>query len=482
MTSSIEAKKPATMMTVRSPDESHTGLLMPAWLLLLFMRRASRFAVLLIGAPLLFLADVAGAAMPIQRWQHPSGAEVYFVESPSIPMVDVEMDFDGGSRRDPVPQVGLADATAGMMSSGVEAWQGKSSLDENSLSEAWIDLGAQFGADASAERFTVSLRSLTDPQLLWPSVDLAAHQLAAPSFDSKVWRRDRERIRASLREAEIRPGTHAQRAFGKAVYQDHPYARYLTEASLDAISPSSMRKFYETHLKACQAKVMMVGAIDRTSAERLADRLLQPLTGRPCDALPSVPEVKLLDAANDIRIPFEAAQAQILMGQPGMRRDDPDFLALYVGNYILGGGGFVSRLMTQVREQRGLTYGVYSYFAPGLHRGAFRIGLTTRPDQAEEALAVSRQVLERFVQEGPTEDELQSAKAFLVNGFALRFDSNRKLLGNVANIAWYGLPLDYLDTWVDRVNQLTTAQIKDAFQRLVRPDRMVTVVVGAKQP
>ena len=190
--------------------------------------------------------------------------------------------------------------------------------------------------------------------------------------------------------------------------------------------------------------------------------------------------VQPLTQAVNAQLPFNAAQAQVLIGQPGMARNDPDFFPLFVGNYILGGGGFVSRLTTEVREKRGLSYSVYSYFAPGLHAGAFQIGLTTRPDQAAQAVAVARDVVRQFVEQGPTDTELQAAKDFLINGFALRIDSNRKLLDNVANIAWNGLPLDYLDTWTAQVQRVGLADIRRAFNRVLQPERMVTVVVGAQ--
>jgi zinc protease len=150
-----------------------------------------------------------------------------------------------------------------------------------------------------------------------------------------------------------------------------------------------------------------------------------------------------------------------------------------VGNYILGGGGFVSRLTEEVREKRGLSYSVYSYFAPGLHAGAFTLGLQTRPDQAQQAVQVSREVVRRFVSEGPTADELKAAKDNLIGGFALRIDSNRKLLDNVSNIAWNNLALDYLDTWTQQVERVTLADIRAAFARKLQPEKMVTVVVGA---
>jgi zinc protease len=192
-----------------------------------------------------------------------------------------------------------------------------------------------------------------------------------------------------------------------------------------------------------------------------------------------VPEVAPLQAASEQRVAFASAQAHVLLGQPGYKRNDPDFLALTVGNHILGGGGFTSRLTEEVREKRGLTYSVYSYFAPGLHAGAFTIGLQTRPDQAQQALDLVRVVLAKFVTEGPTEKELQAAKDNLIGGFALRLDSNRKLLGNVANIAWNDLPLDYLDRWTERVNRLTVADVRAAFARKVQPDKLATVLLGA---
>jgi zinc protease len=436
------------------------------------------WGLLLLAA--LLLAVPARAAIPIERWTHASGARVYLVASPSIPMLDVQMDFDGGSRRDPAAQAGLASATAGLLSGGVRTLGDLPALDENQLSEAWLDLGAQFGAQVSSDRFSVSLRSLTEPDLLERAVALAARQLSAPAWPVRVWQRDRERMLAALKEAENRPGTIASRRFARAVYGDHPYGYQTDAASLNAIEVADMQAFFRRHVVACRAQVVLVGAIDRARATRIVDQLVLAVAPHGCAPLPDMPAVQPLAQAVDERIPFAAAQAQVLIGQPGVARDDPDFFPLFVGNYILGGGGFVSRLTTEVREKRGLSYSVYSYFSPGRHAGAFQIGLTTRPDQAAKAVDVARGVLRRFVEQGPTETEVRAAREFLVNGFALRIDSNRKLLDNVANIAWNGLPLDYLDTWTQRVEQVSAADIRRAFARVLQPDRMVTVVVGAQ--
>lgn len=440
---------------------------------------------LLVGAAAFFCFNIglraAHAAIPIEHWTQPSGAQVWFIESPGIPMLDVQIDFDAGSRRDPQAQAGLADATALMAGKGVAAFGGQPALDENQLGEAWADLGADFGASTGSDRMSFALRTLTDPRLLPQALALAARQLGQPSWPAAVWQRERERISAAIAESLTRPGTQAALAFAKAVYGDHPYGYQTTAETLGRIDVADMQAFYARYIQPCRAKVSVVGAVSRAQADALVAELLGRLPqAGTCPALPPVPEVQPLKAAQDIRIPFQSAQAHVLIGQPGYKRDDPAFFALLVGNHILGGGGFSSRLMNEVREQRGLTYGVYSSFSPGLNAGAFAISLQTRPDQADQALAVTRQVLDGFVAQGPTAAELKAAQDNLVGGFALRLDSNRKLLGNLANIAWNGLPLDYLEHWGERVGAVTLDDIRTAFQRVLQPERMVTVVVGAK--
>ncbi len=453
------------------------------------------------------LAGAAQAGIPIQHWTQPSGAGVWLVESPTVPMVDVRVDFDAGGRRDPADKTGLAGVSAAMMSKGIRAVgasaagpsQGArapsggsavreatsvgaydAALDENALGEAWADLGASFGGGDGGDRLSFSLRSLTYPDLLAKAVALAARQLAEPAYPEAVWTRERERMVAALREANTRPATVAVRAYNRAVFGDHPYARDTTEETLARISVADMQAWHARYLQPCRAKVSIVGAVTRAQADALVAQLLARLPVKACEPLPPVAEVQPLKQAAEIKIPFDSAQAHVYIGQPGFKRDDPDFFALTVGNYTLGGGGFVSRLTTEVREKRGLSYSVYSYFNPGLHAGSFTMGLQTRPDQAAQAVQVARDTLRRYVEQGPTEAELKAAKDNLIGGFALRIDNNRKLLDNVANIAAHGLPLDYLDTWTQQVAKVTVADIKAAFARKLQPERMVTVIVGGR--
>jgi zinc protease len=357
-------------------------------------------------------------------------------------------------------------------------------LDENALGEAWADLGAQFGAGASADRMSFSLRSLTEPELLDKAVALAAREIAEPSFPDAIWQRERQRLQAALKESATRPGTVAGRAYAQAVYGSHPYGYEMTEATLARISVADLLAAHAAGVVACRARISMVGAVTRAQADALAARLLSRLPPVPCASLPPLPviaEVAPLSAPLEKRIPFDSAQAHVLMGQPGYKRSDPDHFALLVGNYILGGGGFVSRLTAEVREKRGLVYGVSSSFSAGRHAGSFTVGFQTRPDQAAQALEVAREVVKEFVAKGPTEAELQAAKDNLIGGFALGLDSNRKLLANLAGIAWNDLPLDYLDTWTQQIGKVSVADIKAAFARKLQPSTMVTVILGTAQ-
>ncbi len=238
----------------------------------------------------------ARAAIPIQQWTLPNGAEVYLVESHGIPMVDVQIDVDAGARRDPSAKAGLASVTAGMAAKGVLASaanpaRGEAAapaLDENALSEAWADLGAAFSASAGTDRLSFNLRTLTYPDLLAKATALAARQMAAPAFPAEVWTRERQRIAASLEESNRRPATQAGRADARAVYGDHPYGLELTEATLQQITVADMQAVYSQAVRPCRAKVSLVGDVSRAQAQTLVSGLLAKLPqGSACAPLPA---------------------------------------------------------------------------------------------------------------------------------------------------------------------------------------------------
>lgn len=445
--------------------------------------------ILLVSGTLFGLSLPVRAALPIQHWVASSGARVYFVASPGIPMLDVNIDVDAGSRHDPAGKSGLAELTAGLLDAGALAKVGThkiaaplpaqrlAALNESQIADALADTGAQFSSSASADRSSIRLRTLSTPAIRDTALNIMARLLQEPAFPEPILAREKQRAVAALREAETKPEVMADHAFSQALYGPHPYGVTASVASVRAIKRVDLLRFYQSHYQASQATVTLIGAIDRKTAEEIAERLTQHLPKGGVSGT-ALPEVQAVAQAREIRLPHPALQAHVLMGQIGIARGDPDYFALLVGNHVLGGGGFVSRLTNEVREKRGLSYSVYSYFLPAAQPGLFQIGLQTQKAQVGQALAVVRKTVARFVEEGPNAAELQAAQDNLVNGFPLRIDNNRKLLDNIANIAWYGLPLDYLDTWTERVRAVTLEQVRAAFRKHVRPDALVTVVVG----
>jgi zinc protease len=351
-------------------------------------------------------------------------------------------------------------------------------MDETAISNRLADLGALLSGGADTDRAFVSLRTLSAADKRIPAFDILRAVLSSPQFPEDVLARERARTVLALKEALTRPESMASKAFWEAMYPGHPYGRNATPESVNALKLADVLAFYRGHYSAQRASVAIVGDLSRAQAEALAQQLTSALPAGlgPVTAL----ESPQLPVASEQRISHPAAQAHVLMGLPALRRGDPDFFPLMVGNYSLGGGGFVSRLMKEVREKRGFAYSVYSYFSPLAQPGPFQIGLQTKKAQADEALKVTREVLAAFLAEGPSETELQAARQNLVGSFPLRIDSNRKILDNVGVIGFYGLPLDYLDRYAENVGKVTAAEVRSAFVRHVKPEHMVTVVVGSE--
>jgi zinc protease len=244
------------------------------------------------------------------------------------------------------------------------------------------------------------------------------------------------------------------------------------------IERADLVQFHRTHYVAGNAVVSILGDVSRAEAEAIAIRLTEALPG---GAPPAPLAAVALPRRDLVKVAHHATQSHIRVGLPAMKRDaGPDYFALLVGNYTLGGGGFVSRLMKEVREKRGYAYSVYSYFSPRVLEGPFEIGLQTKREQAGDALKVVEDVLADFLAKGPTAEELAAAKKNLVDGQALRIDSNAKLLGYLSLIGFYGLPPDYLDQFPRKVAAVTRDDVKSAFNRYVKPEHLVTVIVAAE--
>lgn len=442
-------------------------------------RLLRRLAGAACGAAALLAGTVAHAAIPIESWTASTGAKVFFVPSPSIPMLDVNLDFDAGSRYDPPGKSGLATLTAALLDKGANAQDGQPARNEAQVADAFADTGADFGGAAGGDRGGIGLRTLTASPEREQSLRLAGQLIKAPSYPDAVVAREKQRLITAIREGDTRPGVIADKTLSKAIYPTHPYGVSATPESVGSITRDDLLKFWRDNYTARRAVITLIGAIDRKQAEQIAEDLTRGLPEGTTP--PRLPDVQMAIPASEKRIPHPAQQASVAIGAPAIARGDPDYFALLVGNYVLGGGGFSSRLTDQVREKRGLTYGVDSYFAPSRQPGPFSVTLQTKKENTNEALALVRQIVSQYVAQGPTDKELRAAKDNLVNGFPLRIDSNRKLLTNVANIGWYGLPLDYLDTWTAQINKVTREQVRAAFQRHVHPDAMATVIVGGPE-
>ena len=425
----------------------------------------------------------ACAAIPIQSWTTQNGTRVLFVENHAIPVIDISVEFDAGSRRDPADKSGLASVTNMILARGIAASgqkQSEPALAEAQILDAFADTAAQRGGSAGLDRAGVSLRTLSGQSESDAAILLLARVLAQPSFPADFLARDKARTIAALREDLTKPETIASSAFMQALYRSHPYAFQPTAESVESITRDDVLMFHRTHYVADRAVIAIVGAASRERAEAIARQLTLrlPLSEKSVPALPQFPDVPAA-AGREQRIAHPASQSHVLIGMPAVVRGDPDFFALTVGNYVLGGGGFVSRLMQEVREKRGLTYSVYSNFSPLLQPGPFQIGLQTKKAQTGEAIKVVRATVADFLRSGPTDAELKAAKDYLVQSFALRIDTNRKILEQVAAIGYYNLPLDYLDNWPGRISTVTKAEVISAFSRKIKAADLVTVVVGS---
>lgn len=420
---------------------------------------------------LVFFVSLSAAASPdIKQWTS-HGAKVLYVYAPELPMVDINVVFNAGAARD-AALPGTARMTIAMLD------EGAAGMNADQIASAFADVGAVYGVSSERDMAVVSLRSLTDDKALNSALKTFTTVLTHPEFPEASFQRIQQQTLRGLQAEQQSPGAIAARKFNASLYADHPYATMPVgdNESVVKITPADLKQFYQQYYVSNNAVVVIVGDVEQKQAEQMAEQLLSGLkAGKKAADIPVVEDLK---QAETFKIEHPSTQTTILMGQVGISRHDLDYFALYVGNHILGGSGLVSRLSDEVREKRGLSYSVYSYFRPMLKKGPYQFGLQTRNDQAEQALQVMKDTLNTFIENGPSEKELVAAKQNITGGFALRVDSNSEIASYLAMIGFYDLPLDYLDTFNDHINAVTVADIKDAFARRVDTNKMITVLVG----
>ena len=419
----------------------------------------------------LCFAVSALASPDIEYWTTDKGADIYYVHAPELPMVDIQIVFDAGSTRD-ADSLGIAMLTNSLLAEGANG------EDADTISNGFESLGAIYAADVGYDSASLQLRSLTETELLTEAIENFKKVISTPDFPNDALERKRSQMLIAIKAKEQSPGAIAKDAFMGAIYQSHPYGKPSegNEASIKSIKREDIVSFYRKYYTAKNSMIAIVGAIDRKTAEQISEDIVNALQ----DGKKAVPlsKVNKLDVSKNIFIEYPSVQTHILVGQPGVKRGDADYFPLYVGNHILGGGGMVSRLFEEVREKRGLSYSAYSYFSPMRFKGPFIAGLQTKTDQSDEAISVVLENIKNYIELGPTEEELISAKKNIIGGFPLRVDSNSKILNYVVVVGYYKLPLDYLRTFNSNVEAVTIEHIKDAFKRRLTVDNLVTVKVG----
>ncbi|MEE9451882.1 MAG: pitrilysin family protein, partial [Gammaproteobacteria bacterium] len=345
---------------------------------------------------------------------------------------------------------------------------------------SFADQGAIFSTQVSRDMATLSLRSLTAKEYLKPTLDTFTAAASQPRFDNKDLQREKQRQLVAIEDSRQSPMTIANEAFYQALYASGPYARpVLGESqSIESLSVTDVETFYKQFYVANNAMIVIVGDVSPQVAQQISEQISTALASGKAAAKQAKVNNDPKRKAITEKIDFPATQTTIRMGQVGISYDSPDYMPLTVGNYTLGEGMFVSRLMEEVREQRGLSYYIGSRFSPLADNGPFAISLSTENRQTQEALTVVRKVLQEFVDEGPTDEELQAAKKFLSGNFSLLLDSNAAIAGVVLNLAFYERPLDYLDTYLERMENVTRKDIVKAFQKHIEPDKMTTILVG----
>jgi zinc protease len=411
----------------------------------------------------------------VESFRTKAGTPVLFVAAPELPIVDIRLTFDAGSARDSTirPQLyGLASLTAQLLD------EGTSTQSTDDIAAHFEALGVQYSAAAYRDMFTIDLRTLASPQLLTPALDQLLHILKDAQFPQSSIDRVFQNAAIGQRQREESPSSIANIRFWRELYGQHPYAEPTsgTQLSLKQITRDDLQAFKAKFLVAKNLNIAITGQLTVKQAKQIAHQLTQALPkGEPATALPE-PLKQTQDRF--IHIPFQSSQTHVVIGQLGVKRDNPDLPTLSVGNEILGGGDFNALLMKELREKRGLTYGAYSGFSAMRSQGPFSISYATRADQASQSIDVAKQTLTNFLQQGVNDEMLQEAKEGILNSYPLSLASNQNINGFLAMMGFYQLPSSYMADYPKHIEQVTTSAIQHAFQQYIQPNGLLTVVVG----
>ena len=399
-----------------------------------------------------------------------NGAVLLVAERPSIPMVVASVMFKSGAVADPTPKAGLANLTAELLLRGTKKHSAQA------LAEELDFLGASLSADADYEATTVSLTTLS--KNLDQALGLLAEVVVTPTFPQEEFEQKKKEIAGGLASREEQPGWVAQRTFRATLYPQHPYGRQVEgdPATLAALTQADVKQFHQTHYRPNNAIITFVGDVTQAQVTALLEKHFPDWRQAPLPEI-SWPESPQLSATR-VTVDKKVSQANVMLGHYGIARENPDYYTLWVMNYILGDRGTESRLMKRVREELGLVYSIGSNFSPRLRPGPFYIALQTKNESATQAIDESLRLLRQLIADGLTQEELDAAKAYLINSFPLRLASNRGVASILPVLEFYNLGLDYPDRYADLIGQVTLDKVKNVAQTYLHPDQILQVVVA----
>ncbi|PCJ45835.1 MAG: peptidase M16 [Moraxellaceae bacterium] len=408
----------------------------------------------------------------IQSWNTKKGAQVLFVAAPEVPMLDVRLVFNAGGARDPQTLPGLALLTNGMITEGSE----NHNVDE--IAAHFESLGAALSNASYRDMATISLRTLSEANLQKQALDVFYEIVATPTFPDDSFQRLLKQLTLGLKHEKQNPKRLISKKFYQSLYQTHPYGHRIqgTAESLGKITLKDLKDFYANYYVSSNVVIAITGDIQRADAESIANAIDARLAqGNPAPRLPTPAPIT---EKQDHFIEFPSSQSHVLIGSLGIKRGDERWHALVLGNEILGGGGFSSRLNQTIRQEKGLVYSVYSYFSPMAVNGPFMMGLQTKNEQRQQASKLMLDILQTFAQQGPTLDELNDAKKHLLGNFPLNIASNSRIVDYLGLIGFYNLPLSYLETYPKNIERVTIDDIKQAFATTLDTDKLITIALG----
>jgi zinc protease len=417
-------------------------------------------------------ANLTQADVEISKYVTKNGVEILYTKSENIPMIDIKITFDAGSNKDGELK-GLSMLTHSLLD------EGTSKMNSEAIASAFESTGAIFSTSVNKDKSSVSLRSLADKKYLEPSVKMLLKILSDSVFPKSEVILQKERTLSSISEDKSDPSEVSSNLFFKEIYGNYAYGfpSIGSEESIEKIKRKDIINFYKENINSSNASIAIVSSLSKKDIIILSEKISKSLSF-------SSPKKNVLNnflknnKKKYIFKKFNSEQAHIYIGGQSIKRGSENHLPLYVGNYIFGGSGFSARLMKELRVKRGLTYGVYSYIYPMKNIGPFVVGIETKAEQAQESVRLIHKMLKEFHANGPTDKELTHAKEAIINGFPLRIDSNQDILNYLSMINYYDLPINYLNTFTDKISKITKKDILRAFKEEIDVNNLITLVVG----